>query len=91
MKKTKKKLLDAALTFTGRMHWHNLFFWLLEKYSDLAEEIANERYRLPPEEEKKVIEEILKRGRLEAARKEAFEAETENTPDFSSSERPDYK
>lgn len=91
MKETKKKLLDAALTFTGRMHWHSLFFWLLERYSDLAEEIANERYQLPPEEEKKLIDEILKRGRLEAARREAFEDDIENASDSAASERPDYK
>lgn len=91
MKKFKKKLLDAALTFTSRMHWHNLFFGLLEKYSDLAEEIANERYRLPPEEEKQMIEEILRKGKLEIARKDAFERENENTPPSGPVERPDYK
>ena len=64
-KKLKKKLLDTALSTTGQLHWHTLFFGLLEKHSDMAEEIAIESYKLPPQEEKQMLDEILRRGKLE--------------------------
>lgn len=84
-----KKILDTALTITGRMHWHTLFFWLLEKHSDMAEEIANESYRLPPEEEKQMLEEILRLGKLEIARREAFKMEGKAVTPPTPEDRPD--
>lgn len=91
MKKLQKKLLNTALTITGRHHWHAVFFWLLEKNSDLAEEIANEHYRLPPEEEKEMLEEILRKGKLEIARREAFKTEGEAVTPPTPEKRPDCR
>ena len=76
-KKMHKKLLDAALTITCKLHLHTVYSWLLEKYSDLAEEIAYERFRLPPEKEKEMLEEILRKGKLEIALKEILKGEDE--------------
>ena len=90
-KNLQKKLLSTALTITSRHHWHTVFFWLLEKYSDLAEEIANEHYRLPPEEEKEMLEEILRKGKLEIALKEILKGEGEAVTPPTPEERPDCR
>ena len=91
MRKLQKKLLNTALTVTDRHHWHTVFFWLLEKHSDMAEEIANESYRLSPEEEKQMLEEILRRGKLEIARREVFKMEGEAVTPPTPEERPDCR
>lgn len=87
-KKLKKKLLDIALSITVQLHWHTLFFGLLEKHSDMAEEIAIESYKLPPQEEKQMLDEILRRRKLEIARREAFKME-EAITSSRSKKRPD--
>ena len=91
MNKLQKNLLDTALTFTGRMHWNGIFFWLLEKFSGTAEEIANERYQLPPEEQKEMLEEILRRCKAELALREAMEKAGEAATPPTPKERPDCR